>query len=111
MASDFWFCETYGISGDDVSYAALVLTIAAGGLMVSRFSYYSFKDLDLRKRVPFVAVLAVVLVFVSLSIETATVLFGAFFLYMLSGPVLSLFRWNRKRHRQAETPEEPGARG
>jgi len=106
-----WFCETYGISGQDVSYAALVLTVAAGGLMVSRFSYYSFKDLDLRKRVPFVAVLVVVLVFVSLSIETATVLFGAFFVYMLSGPVLSLFRWNRKRARQAEAPEEPGTDG
>ncbi len=104
-----WFCESYGIAGKDVSYAALALTIAAGMLMVSRFSYYSFKDLDLRKRVPFVAVLVVVLVFVSLSIETATVLFCSFFLYMLSGPILSLFRWNRKRTRHAETPEEPGS--
>ena len=100
-----WFCESYDIAGSEVTYAALLLTIAAGGLMVSRFSYYSFKDFDLRKRVPFVAVLAVVLIFVSLSIETATVLFGSFFLYMLSGPVLSLFRWNRKRTRQAETTE------
>jgi len=104
-----WVCEIYEIAGKDVSYAALVLTITAGGLMVSRFSYYSFKDFDLRKRVPFVAVLAVVLVFVSLSIETATVLFGAFFLYMLSGPILSLFRWNRKRTRLAEGPEESEA--
>ena len=101
-----WVCESYGIAGHDVTYAALILTTAAGALMVSRFSYYSFKDLDLRKRVPFVAILAMVLIFVFLSIETATVLFSFFFLYTLSGPVISLFRWNRKRMRHAETQNE-----
>ena len=101
-----WVCESYDIRGEDVSYAALPLTIAAGALMVSRFSYYSFKDFDLRKRVPFVAVLAMVLVFVFLSIETATVLFSFFFLYTLSGPLVSAFRWNRKRMRQHEPSVE-----
>ena len=98
-----WVCETYDISGQDVTYAALLFTIAAGGLMVSKFSYYSFKDLDLRKKVPFVAVLIIMLIFVFLWIEQATVLFSIFFLYMLSGPVISLFRWNRNRLRK--TPD------
>ncbi len=97
-----WTCEEYDIAGSDVSYAALILTVAAGALMVSKFSYYSFKDFDLREQVPFVALIAVVLVFVFLSIDTATVLFCCFFLYMLSGPLVSLFRWNRKRLRHAE---------
>ena len=101
-----WVCESYDIIGEDVIYAALVLTIAAGILMVSKFSYYSFKDFDLRERVPFVSLLAVVLIFVFLSIETATVLFSFFFLYMLSGPVVSLFRWNRKRIRLAESKQD-----
>ncbi len=101
-----WVCESYDIIGQDVVYAALVLTIATGMLMVSRFSYYSFKDFDLRERVPFVSLLAVVLVFVFLSIETATVLFSFFFLYMLSGPIVSLFRWNRKRMRLAESKQD-----
>ena len=98
-----WVCETYGIEGQDVTYAALILTAVSGGLMVSRFSYYSFKDLDLRQKVPFIAVLAVMLVFVLLSMETSTVLFFAFFLYMLSGPLVSFFRWNRKRVRLSES--------
>ena len=101
-----WVCESYDIIGQDVVYAALVLTIAAGALMVSRFSYYSFKDFDLRERVPFVSLLAVVLIFVFLSMETATVLFSFFFLYMLSGPIVSLFRWNRKRMRLAESKQD-----
>ena len=101
-----WVCESYDIVGEDVVYAALVLTIAAGALMVSKFSYYSFKDFDLRERVPFVALLAVMLIFVFLSMETATVLFSFFFLYMLSGPIVSLFRWNRKRMRLAEPKQD-----
>ncbi|MDH3763037.1 MAG: CDP-diacylglycerol--serine O-phosphatidyltransferase [Gammaproteobacteria bacterium] len=99
-----WVCESYGIAGEDVTYAALLMTLAAGLLMVSRFSYYSFKDLDLSKRVPFVVLLAAVLVFVFLTIETAIVLFSFFFLYMMSGPIVSLFRWNRKRMRLAAEP-------
>ncbi len=80
-------------------YIAGFVTAITGGLMVSRFSYYSFKDLDLRKRVPFVAIIAVMLAFVFLTLETATVLFTLFFIYALSGPIVSLFRWNRKRLR------------
>jgi CDP-diacylglycerol---serine O-phosphatidyltransferase len=98
-----WFCEIYHIQGIDVTYGALLMTLCAGLLMVSRFSYYSFKDLDIREKVPFVTLLAAILVFVFLSLRPATVLFSFFFLYMISGPVVSLFRWNRKRMRLAET--------
>jgi CDP-diacylglycerol--serine O-phosphatidyltransferase len=100
-----WVCETYGIAGQDIRYPALVLTIITGGLMVSRFSYYSFKDLDLRKKVPFVVVLIIMLIFVFLSIEQATVLFSIFFLYLLSGPIVSLFRWNRNRIRRTSSDD------
>ncbi len=95
-----WVAETYLIAGSDLRFAALLLTISAGLLMVSRFSYYSFKDLDVKKRVPFIAVFIIVLIFVLLSLETATVLFAIFFLYTLSGPVLALFRWLRRKRRQ-----------
>ena len=94
-----WLCEIYDLSGKEVVYPALALTLLVGTLMVSRFSYYSFKDLDMRKKVPFFAVLVVMLIFVFLSIEPATVLFSAAFLYMLSGPLTSLFRWYKKRQR------------
>ena len=98
-----WFCEIYDIAGVDVTYGALLMTLAAGLLMVSKFPYYSFKDLDLREKVPFVTLLAAILIFVFLSLKPAVILFSFFFLYMVSGPVISLFRWNRKRVRLAET--------
>ena len=96
-----WISETFMLDGRDLMFPALLLTTLAGLLMVSRFSYYSFKDLDLKKRVPFIAVLIMVLVFVLLSLDTPTVLFAIFFLYTLSGPVLALFRWLRKRRKLA----------
>jgi hypothetical protein len=48
----------------------------------------------------------VMLIFVFLSIEPPTVLFFASFLYMLSGPVVSLFRWNRNRQRLSGSAED-----
>lgn len=98
-----WICEIHHIAGADVTYLALVMTLTAGLLMVSKFSYYSFKDLDIREKVPFVTLLAFILIFVTLSLRPAVVLFSFFFLYMASGPVISLFRWNRKRMRLSES--------
>jgi hypothetical protein len=57
-----------------------------------------------------VTILLVVVIFVFLSIETSTVLFSFFFLYMSSGPIVSLFRWNRKRMRLADPNEETPAK-
>jgi len=65
--------------------------------MVSNIRYKSFKDLDLKGRVPFVWVLSVVLVFVFISTDPPLVLFSIFLLYALSGPVLTLKDIRAKR--------------
>lgn len=91
---------------------ALLLTVAAALLMVSNVRYHSFKNLDLRGRVPFFTVLVVVLVFVFISLDPSLVLFLLFALYALSGPVLTLA--HLRRHRAARRgagpspPEEGG---
>lgn len=74
-----------------------VLVVAgAGVLMVSNILYRSFKDLDLRGRVPFAAILVVVLVFVVVTLDPGTVLFVGFLVYGLSGPTQALFRKMRR---------------
>ena len=65
--------------------------------MVSNISYYSFKEVDFRNKVPFVALLVVVMVFVFASIDPPKVLFGGFAIYAISGPVIGLLRFKRKR--------------
>ena len=53
--------------------------------MVSAMPYRSFKDLDLKHRVPFVAVLALVMVFVLVSFDPPAILLVIFSVYAVSG--------------------------
>ena len=73
---------------------AALITVIAALLMVSNVRYTSFKNIDFRGRVPFVAMLVVVLVFVIVSIDPARVLLVMALLYAFSGPACWL--WQRK---------------
>ena len=93
--------------------AAFAVTIIAGSLMVSNVRYYSFKELDLKGRVPFITILVVVLVFVLVSSDPPLVLFALSILYAISGPVLTLvfIRRRRAERRAAAGKSERPAEG
>jgi CDP-diacylglycerol--serine O-phosphatidyltransferase len=80
-----------------VAILAAFMTVLAGILMVLNIRYYSFKDLDFRHRVPFVVILAVVLVLVIVSWDPPTVLFTIAVMYAASGPVMAVYFRRRKR--------------
>jgi len=94
-----WASFDNGIEGESVSMIALIIIVFAGVMMVSNVSYYSFKDIDFHNKVPFMAMLIVVMIFVFTAINPPLTLFGCFMLYALSGPVLSIFRHFKKRAR------------
>jgi CDP-diacylglycerol--serine O-phosphatidyltransferase len=71
---------------------AFALTIYAGVTMVSNAPFYSGKALDVRHRVPFAALLLVVVAFVLVSSDPPLMLFGLFVLYGLSGYVFWAWR-------------------
>ena len=96
-----WACFDNGIEGDTVAIIALVIIVFSGLMMVSNVSYYSFKDIDFHNKVPFVAMLVVVMIFVFASIDPPITLFGGFMIYALSGPVISVSRRLRKRGKTA----------
>lgn len=85
-----------------LSFLTILIVAGAGVLMVSNILYKSFKDLDMRGRVPFAAILLVVLIFVVIALDPATVLFSVFLLYALSGPVRALLRKMRRSSRVEE---------
>jgi CDP-diacylglycerol--serine O-phosphatidyltransferase len=97
-----WVCFDSGIKGADVAMLAWPLTVIVGVLMVSKVSYYSFKDIDFQNRVPFFVILVVVLIFVFAAIDPPLVLFSCFFLYTLSGPAIAVMRRIRKRSQRME---------
>ncbi|MDN7135991.1 CDP-diacylglycerol--serine O-phosphatidyltransferase [Pseudidiomarina terrestris] len=103
-----WVGSKYEVDPNSISYLAAIVTICAGLLMVSNFRYHSFKDVDWRGRVSFVVILAVVLAFVVVATEPSLVLFTIFFLYALSGPILTIRSVNRLelKHVVGDTDED-----
>ncbi len=100
LAGAVWVGADNAIGGTEVAWLALGLTVVAGLLMVSNLSYSSFKQVDFRGKVPFFAVVIVMLVFAVVLTEPALVLFLVFLGYTLSGPVVALRRAWRKRNRR-----------
>jgi len=109
LAGFVWVCDDYGINGADFSFLAFLLTIIAGVLMVSNMRFKSFKDFDLKGKVPFVTILIVVLIFVFVSIDPPIVLFGMALIYALSGPVVTVIYLRKRRAERAasSTSDDP----
>jgi len=90
-----------GWSGDQLRYVALVVTIVAALLMVSRIRFWSFKGSGeggaRADRVPFLLVVLVPVVIAVLVIDLPRTLFVVGVLYALSGPLMwGLQRRSRK---------------
>jgi len=109
MMSMVWLGTDLGWRGGYTLVLALVVAVAAGGLMVSRFSYYSFKEVHPRGRISFKYVFVVPLTLVLVAMNPPMVLFSIGVIFALSGPGLGLWRRRRRRSgrlsRHEETPE------
>lgn len=92
-----WVGADFGIPGGDLVIPVFLLTVGAGVLMVSNVRYNSFKDFNIRDRVPFRYILFMVIGFVLIMLDPPRVLFLGFLAYALSGPVMALRRRRRVR--------------
>ena len=90
-ATALWTVQSYGLTGTWTVVTALLVMIVLSAAMVSSFPYRSFKDLDLKNRVPFMALLVLVFVFVLISFDPPVVLFLLSIGFVLSGPIFWLF--------------------
>lgn len=100
VAGTVWALKDFGVDGVDMPVLVVLLfallVAAAGALMVSNIKYHSFKDLDLKGRVPFVAILVVVLVFAVIFSDPPRILLLIFLAYAASGPVQRLLQVRRR---------------
>lgn len=92
-----WNGYLFGLSGPVVSLFAGMITFITGILMVSNLRYRSFKDLDLKGKVPFFIILFIVLVFVLVAIDPPQVLFMIFLVYEIAAPLVWLWQMRRMR--------------
>jgi CDP-diacylglycerol--serine O-phosphatidyltransferase len=98
VAGFVWIINDLGISGEEVRWYAFALTLFAGLTMVSTVRYWSGKDINLRRSVPFMAVPAIVLVYALVSSYPPGVLFGLFLAYALSGYAMLAWELLGKRN-------------
>ena len=100
LAGLVWAINEYQIKGVDVKWLAWGLTVFTGLTMVSNLKFYSGKDINLRKSVPFSALVGIAMSFVVLFVFASTLpemLFALFTLYLLSG--YGLWIWDRFKKR------------
>lgn len=91
-----WVSDDFQLARvETLRWLAAALTLYAGLTMVANVPFYSFKDFNLRRSVPFWAILLVVLALVMISAKPPLVLFGLFVAYGFSGYVL--WFWRRRR--------------
>ena len=95
-----WAMSSYGVQGEEVGSILAIFTAILTGcvslLMVVNIPYYSFKEIELKKRVPFFSMLFVVFIFALISIDPPIVLALCAFVYVVSGPVIWAVKALRK---------------
>jgi len=112
-----WVMDDAGLRGaiqmPVVAWTAFALTLYAGLTMVTNAPFYSFKDVSLKKSVPFVVIVVIALVIALINIHPPLVLFGIFLVYGASGYVL--YGWRRLKGRpvsviatSTDDPDEVG---
>ncbi|ANF59228.1 CDP-diacylglycerol--serine O-phosphatidyltransferase [Halotalea alkalilenta] len=97
VASCVWAFDSFEIDAFAFDLLMALIVAVMGILMVSNIRYYSFKEIDFRSPVPFVALLAIVLAFVVISLQPSVVLLILFSGYALSGPIMALVRNVRRQ--------------
>lgn len=97
VAGLVWCCSHYDIAGAIVAIPAALATFCVAGLMVSGVRYYSFKQIDMKGRVPFFFIVVLVLIIAAIAVSPQQMLFGIFLIYVCSGPIMTLRQLRKVR--------------
>lgn len=100
VATDLRETKWIDWSAQDLRWVSWTVAVYAGLTMVSSVPFYSFKDVNLRRSVPFVVIVLVALGLVLVSQDPPTLLFLAMLGYGISGWVL--FFWRKSRGEKIE---------
>jgi CDP-diacylglycerol--serine O-phosphatidyltransferase len=89
-----WLMTETGIKGTEVLWGISIpwvtfgFALYAGLTMVTNVPFYSFKDVSMKKSVPFAVIVLIALGIAIINIDPPTVIFGVFVVYGLSGYVI-----------------------
>ena len=113
VAGFIWLVNDLGIKGPTMVWPMFALCLYAGLTMVTNVPFYSFKDIKMKRSVPFVVVVLIALGIAAVQIDPPTVMFGVFVLYGFSGYVI--YAWRKFRGKRTSvisiSTDEPEERG
>jgi len=124
VAGFIWLVTEWGKRGGEVLYLSwnqitwitFAFTLYAGLSMVTNAPFYSFKDIQMKKSVPFAVIVLIALGIAVINIYPPVVLFAVFcvfFAYGLSGYVV--YAWRKAKGQQVSvisiSTDEPDERG
>lgn len=108
-----WIMTEYEVKPYAVAWIMFGVALYAGLTMVTNVPFYSFKDISMKKSVPFAVIVLIALGIAVVNIHPPIVLFAVFVVYGLSG--YALYAWRRAKGQRAsviststDEPEESG---
>jgi CDP-diacylglycerol--serine O-phosphatidyltransferase len=104
VAGFVWLLVDNHITGDESRWFGWAVTLFAGISMITNLAFYSGKDFNLKRSVPFLVIVMVALGFSLISVDPPIVLFLLFLGYGLSGYVLWLKRRFFRKHAVLPNP-------
>lgn len=113
VAGFIWVAADLGVPGPKLAWGMFGMALYAGLTMVSNVPFYSFKDVHMKRSVPFVVIVLIALAIAVVNIHPPSVLFGMFVVYGLSG--YAVYAWRRAKGKPTSvistSTDEPEERG
>jgi CDP-diacylglycerol--serine O-phosphatidyltransferase len=113
VAGFIWVMNDVGVKGYEVAWVMFGVALYAGLTMVTNVPFYSFKDVHMKKSVPFAVIVLIALGIAIINIHPPIVLFGLFVVYGLSG--YAVYGWRKAKGQRTsviststDEPEESG---
>jgi CDP-diacylglycerol---serine O-phosphatidyltransferase len=102
-----------GVQGASVGWPMFAICLYAGLTMVTNVPFYSFKDVSMKKSVPFAVIVLIALGIAIINIDPPIVIFGIFVSYGLSGYII--YGWRKANGMRTSvistSTDEPEERG
>lgn len=99
VVSLVWSLQELGLSGMGINILIAIVSVLISILMVSHTPFHSFKDFDIKNRVPFVATLVILFILVLVSVDPPLIWAALSLVYAASGPAFWLWRRRQRAGR------------
>ena len=113
VAGFIWLMTDSGIEGVEVRWVTFTLMLYAGLTMVTNVPFYSFKDVSMKRSVPFAVIVLIALSIAVINIHPPIVMFSLFVVYGFSG--YAVYGWRKAKGLQTSvisiSTDEPDERG